>query len=306
MYKTFAVILNWNNAEDTVKCVDSILQAQKIPDKIVVVDNGSTDNSDSILRAKLNNNCHLIQTRDNLGYAGGMRVGADYCLTQKADLIWFLNNDTVILPDTLNNLLASVERNGLDYMYSPKILYLSDHNRVYFAGFYLNPNRGTFGGRPKSRPIEHGADKSDLISDVIQGASFLAPVKIIREFGFMDENFFLYWEEFDYSLRLAQHGIKFICVLSAVIFHKREGTPSSSPKMLERIRAYYRARNQIICWKRCFKPEQVRQFIKAYFLEQIKLSLNFKSRQNTTKFLAICLGCWHGLIGKTGRIYQPK
>ena len=304
MYKTFAVVLNWNNADDTLRCVHSLRTAKNVPDEIIVVDNGSTDSSEFILRTQLRGICHIIQTGHNLGYAGGMRIGADYCLANNADLVWFLNNDTVVLPDTLSELLASVERNGLWCMYSPRILYLSDQNRVYFAGLYLDPVTGNFGVRPLSRPLEYGGDQSDLISDVIQGASFLVPACIIRELGFMDEDYFLYYEEYDYSFRLAQHGVKCICALSAVVLHKREGTSCSNPLVLDRIRAYYRVRNQMLFWQRCCAPAQARRFIWRHILRQIKLLVRAKGFKDPTVWVRL-VALWHGMIGESGRVYYP-
>lgn len=301
MFKIFAVILNWNNPQDTIACVQSLLSSKVIPHKIVVVDNGSTDNSEIILRNQLENQCSLLQTGENKGYAGGMLVGANYSRNNGADLVWFLNNDTVILPDTLSELLASIERNGLEYLYSPQILYLSDPNRVYFAGAYLNPETGMLEGKSKFRSPTYGVTQDDLISDVIQGASFIAPAKIIDQLGFMDEDFFLYWEEFDYSFRLAQQGIKFICVLSARMLHKKEGTPSSESFNLDRVRVYYRIRNRIIFWQRYF-PEKSKQFINRELREHIKWLIKRQGYKDPNLWVSF-LGFWHGLVGKSGRVF---
>ncbi|MDJ0510397.1 MAG: glycosyltransferase family 2 protein [Crocosphaera sp.] len=300
MPKVFAVILNWNNAKDTINCVNSLLSSDKIPEKIVVVDNGSTDDSEVVLKKNLPTKCSFIQTGQNKGYAGGMRVGADYCLDNGADLLWFLNNDTVILPNTLSELLASIDRNGLQYLYSPRILYLSHPDKVYFGGAYFNTETGIFDTTLKSGSPQYGVTKDDLISDVIQGASFIAPAKIVDELGFMDEDLFLYWEEFDYCFRLAQHGIKFICVLSAEMLHKKEGSPSSESFNLNKIRVYYRIRNRVIFWKRHLR-ENLKQYVKRELQQHIQWFVKRQGYKDPNIWVSL-MGLWHGLIGKSGRV----
>ncbi|UCG13683.1 MAG: glycosyltransferase family 2 protein [Deltaproteobacteria bacterium] len=305
MYTIHAVVLNWNNADDTLKCVRSLRRARHVPDEIIVVDNGSTDSSESVLRTELGRECHIIQTGENLGYAGGMRVGAEYCLQHHSDLIWFMNNDTEALGETLDALLASVERNGLQCMYSPKILHSGDQESVYFSGRYLDVATGELTLDPPPHSMEYGAIESDLVSDVIQGASFIVPVQIIRELGFMDENYFLYFEEYDYSLRLARHGIKCICALSAVVLHRREGAQGSDQLLLDRIRTYYRIRNRILFWRRCCTPDQAKRFIRRHTLEQFRLLTRARTVNDSTAGMRL-LALWHGLIGRSGRVYNPQ
>lgn len=304
--RTFAVVVNWNNPDDTVNCVRSLLSAREAPHRIIVVDNGSTDASVAVLNAQLDGLCHIIPTGKNLGYAGGLRVGADYSMANGADLIWFMNDDILVLPDTLTALLASVERNGLWCLYNPKILYHANRDRTYFAGYYQDRQTGLFCRGSSSRPSQYGADRSDLISDVIQGANFLVPVEVIRELGFMAEDFFLYYEEFDYSLRLARHGVKCICVLPAIALHKRDffGEEHSDSPAMKRIRAYYRVRNPILLWRRNYPLARTVPWIWRHFWRQLAAIIKARGFPETVSQVRV-EALWHGLIGKAGPVYRP-
>src|SRR5258708_37168408 len=112
MSKIFIVILNWNQPELTIDCVES-LQKIKVDKnqeiKIVIVDNGSSDNSVALFRKlhpkKLS--LEVMETNSNLGFAGGNNIGINYALHKNADYVMILNNDTIVDP----NLLVSLTKN---------------------------------------------------------------------------------------------------------------------------------------------------------------------------------------------------
>jgi len=301
--KIFAVILNWNSANDTLECVDSLRAGDCVPE-CVVVDNASPDDSERVLRRRLDGVCAVVQTGENLGYAGGLRVGADYALERGADLLLFLNGDVVMQPYTLGKLAASVERNGPRCMVSPRVLYAADR-KPYFTGRYLDPVTGEVGLKRPAGPLSHGADRSDLASDVIQGTCFLMPAGLIRELGFMSEDFFLYFEEFDYSFRLAAAGVRCFCVLSALALHKFEGARSAEGAAMARLRTYYRIRNRILLWRRRCQRAQARAFTRRLAWEQVRLFVGAGRSTDPVKWVRL-QAVWHGLTGKAGRVYTPR
>ena len=302
MPKVIAVILSWNNGTDIIGCVESLGKAKRVPDEILVVDNFSTDGSFEIITGKLSDKCRIIRTEENLGYPGGMQVGAEYSLTHGADMIWFLNNDTIVGADTLAELLAAVERNGIMNLYSPKILHQPEKDRPYFAGYFMDVERGEFVDMRNAPSPQYGAAPTDLISDVVQGSCFLLPAQVMRKYGFMDCRYFAYFEEFDYSMRLARKGVKSFCVLSAVIHHKGEGSDDAECRSFHR--EYYRVRNQIRFWRRCCRWHQAARYIGRYAVKQIRLGKRRGFRDDLTR--ARMRAVWHGLIGKSGRCSDPR
>lgn len=304
MLKVFALILNWNHPEATISCVQSLRQAHTVPEEIVVVDNGSRDDSAVILQKQLDGHCRVMRNPENLGYAGGLRPGIDYCLAQGADLLWLMNNDIIVQADTLERMLESVERNGLDCLYSPRVVRLDDPEHTYFAGQYFNRKNGTFDPEPCGQPKSFLHDERDLLTDVIQGSNFIVPACVVRTCGFMDENFFLYYEEFDYSLRLAGCGIKCICVLPAMVLHAMEGTPCADRPALDRVRLYYRVRNKMLIFRRYCTPACAIRLMLYTLLRQIVAVLLHRRGEPSAVFTR-SKALWHGLLGKSGRVLLP-
>lgn len=303
MQRVSAIILNWNNAPDTIACVRSLQAGERAPDVIVVVDNGSTDGSEARLRAELADACTVIQSGGNLGFAGGLRVGVDHSLGLNADLLWMMNNDVAVQPDTLVTLLDSVERNGPRCMYSPRIAYAGEPDRDYFRGYQVDPHSGQFRQTVEGRPPQYGAGEQDLLSVVIQGSSFLVPAELVHDYGFFSDDYFLYMEEYDYSFRLARDGVRCICVLDAVAVHRVEGSPADASVDLERVRVYYRVRNLILFWRRFFGPWTCWKFIRSYAAEQWREARHrgLRDRLSCARLRAVA----HGMMGVKGKRFWP-
>src|SRR6185437_4490522 len=108
--KIFVVILNWNGTKDTIPCLHSIQKSDSSNYELLVVDNGSTDDSVAILRREFPL-LTLLEIEENCGYAGGVNVGIQYALEQGAEWILLLNNDTVVDPHFLSAFSQKIEEN---------------------------------------------------------------------------------------------------------------------------------------------------------------------------------------------------
>ena len=104
--KVTIVIINYNGAADTIECLQSLEKINYKNVEIVVIDNGSTDNSVDVLK-KHKNNFRLLTSETNLGFAGGNNIGIKYALRNGADFVLLLNNDTLVNPDFVDHLLAT-------------------------------------------------------------------------------------------------------------------------------------------------------------------------------------------------------
>lgn len=96
--KLGVVVLNYLNYADTIECIDSIKSQSRIPDKVVIVDNCSNNESVQILKEYFleNNTIDIIEAKKNLGFAQGNNLGIKYCLEQSLDNILVINNDTIL------------------------------------------------------------------------------------------------------------------------------------------------------------------------------------------------------------------
>ncbi|MFC2029454.1 glycosyltransferase family 2 protein [Chloroflexota bacterium] len=300
-----AIVLNWNSASETVKCVEAVERSTHPLLKIVIVDNGSSDDSARVLSLQFGDRYPVLQTGDNLGYAAGNHVGVDWALAQGADLIWILNPDCIVRTDTLSALLAAVGRHGTRAIFCPLLLCLNNPEVVYYAGGELRLETGIPKGRAGLRIADHPDILVEHLTDVAHGANLLVPTEVVETFGFMSDAFFLYTEEADYSLQLASQGVPTIFVPSAVALHKgniREKAPTSREGQ---IRQYYRVRNQLLFWRRNFAKVKVREYTRRHVRRELR-AYRRQLRAGRLPHRYQVMGLVHGLMGRYGRTYHMR
>src|SRR5450755_72122 len=135
------VIVIWNNKEDTVECLTSF-RGDTYPNKqIIIVDNGSTDDSVEVIRASFPE-VTVLQTGLNLGFTGGNNVGIDHALESGADYVYLINNDTTVEPDALTKLLEAMLENRDAGLIAPVIHDYDPPRAIWFAGSAMDLRRG--------------------------------------------------------------------------------------------------------------------------------------------------------------------
>ena len=236
----FIILVNWNGWQDTVECVDSCRKLTYKACRVLIVDNGSTDNSEEILSKRFPD-IEIIQTGSNLGFAGGNNVGINYALSQGADGVWLLNNDTIADPDALSELVNVAESAGDVGIVGSKIFYFNDPKLLWFAGgriFYPTANCEHIGQSKE----DDGSYDLIVEVDYITGCSLLITRKAVESAGLMDERFFLLFEEADWNVRVRRNGFKILYAPSSVVWHKvSRSFGGYSPKYF-----YYLFRNSLL------------------------------------------------------------
>ncbi|HIP87591.1 MAG TPA: glycosyltransferase family 2 protein, partial [Anaerolineales bacterium] len=136
-----AIVVNWNGLEDTIACLASLAEVDYPSLEVVVVDNGSTDGSPALLRQRFPR-LALLETGENLGYAGGNNVGVRYVLERGADYVLLLNNDTEVAPGFLRRLVEVAEADPRVGVVGPTIYYYDRPDVVWSAGGAIDWRRG--------------------------------------------------------------------------------------------------------------------------------------------------------------------
>ena len=203
----------------------------------------------------------FIQTGENLGFAGGNNVGIRYALAKDDfEYIWFLNNDTVIEKDTLSKLVRKFEeykKEGKKVgIIGSKLLYYDNPNiiqgigGIYNKWFAVAKHLGVFEKDKGQYDNEQILDKIDYVI----GASMLVSKEFIKEVGLMCEDYFLYFEELDWTLRGREKGYQLGYCWQSKVYHKEGGSIGSSSKGQEKseIADYYGLRNRILFTKKFF------------------------------------------------------
>lgn len=239
------VLVNWNGWRDTAACLESCAGLHYAHVHTIVVDNGSTDDSVARLRERFPE-LHLLEMGANLGFAGGSNAGIHSALALGADYIWLLNNDTVVDPGALDALVEVMVEHPSVGIAGSRILYLDRPDTLWFAGGFFS--------RPWGLATHRGADETDegqygslADADFVTGCSLFARASAARVIGPLDERYFLYWEDVDWSVRARLAGLRVVYVPGSRVLHK---LGASMPVADGRIKWRYEGRNRLLFYRR--------------------------------------------------------
>lgn len=236
------VILNWNGLKDTLECLAS-LRGQRYPElKIHVVDNGSEKDEAEVIESHYPE-VSVLRQEKNLGFCGGNNVGIKRALAGGADYVLILNNDTIVPPDCISELMHGLLQQETVGSASPLILRYPDTDVIWFAGtVWENKTAGLrvpLGGQPQSQLTS----AEPFTTNVACGCCLLAPSSVWREVGLFDERYFAYYEEADWSRRVQNAGLDCYVIPSATLYHK---VTRSTPSV---VCTYMMARNRLLWMK---------------------------------------------------------
>ncbi len=218
--KISIIILNWNGVSDTVECLESVRKIDYPNYDIIVVDNGSMDNSVEQLRLHAHD-IQIICNGKNLGYAEGNNVGIRYALNNGADYIFLLNNDTIVDDKILKNFIKALENNPDAGIVGAKIYYYSDPDRLNFTGTVSDIDLFDEG----YGEIDDGL-KYNTIKEIpyASGCALLAGADVFEKIGMLEPQYFLLFEENDFCSRARKAGFKSLFVPDAKVWHKESAS----------------------------------------------------------------------------------
>jgi len=228
------VVLNYNAGVLLHNCVESLKKSSYQNFEILVVDNISSDGSQTSCKEKFPE-IKLIQNEENLGYCGGNNTGIREA---KGEFIVILNPDTIVDADWLKHLISAYKKFG-DGLYQPKILSLNEDNIIQSTGNMFH----VFGfGYAKDKGNQN-SDENQEIKKIgyASGTCLFTTRKVFDKVGLLDEFLFLYHDDLDLGWRAAQIGIRSFYVPKSKIFHVESYSLKWSAKKfywLERNRKY--------------------------------------------------------------------
>lgn len=266
------IIVSYNTADLTLACLESVLASQRVNCDVFVVDNASRDNSVEIIRKRFPT-VKVIANDSNRGFG----AANNQALREAAgEYIIFLNPDTTVEPGSIFKMVS----------------FMNAHPQVGLAGpKVLNPD-GTRQDSVSYRYPGHrygAADLGVLPGEIacILGACLIASADLLRKLGGFDEDFFLYGEDQDLSLRIRKHGLEIGFIEDAVIMHhggqsERDTLPAEVVR--KKIRAEY------LFYSKHYKPEAIRRICSAqrlracWRMSSILLMLPFTSDKNSAQY----------------------
>lgn len=238
------ILVNYNGKKYNDKCIESILRSTvKERIQVIVVDNSSTDGSMEELREYWGENpqIRIISLDKNYGFSRANNEGIKAALAQGIQTFLLLNNDTEVKSDTIEKMERDQKQTKAIVV--SKIYYADKPEIIWCAG-------GEF-SRVIKKPKQLGLNQPDSPEFQVgrycgfaNGCSLMLTKDIIDKIGFLDEKFFLYYEDTEYSLRAAEKGIPIWYCADAVVYHKVNGSTMGNEKPDS---AYYITRNWLLC-----------------------------------------------------------
>ncbi len=247
------ILVNWNGYRHTATCLDSLRKVTAEDFSIIVVDNASTDSSLNQLKQ-----CFpeviFLENDINKGFAGGNNVGINFAIRKEFEYVMLLNNDTVVEPNFLSSILAFIksQQDCQIGMVQPLIKFMHDKTTIWSAGGLYNKWLGI------SRTIGNGMTMRPTAPherDWVTGCCTIMPTNAIQEVGGLNESYFAYFEDVDWSIRMGKKGYRHFIVPNALIYHEA-GASSTTAKeegSLQPIVFYYLSRNQFFLLKQHVK-----------------------------------------------------
>lgn len=242
--KVWVIILNWNLKDETITCVKSVLASSYLPERVIVVDNGSSDGSASYIAKHFGNSIHLILNETNKGFAAGVNEGIRYALAHNADWVLLLNNDTIIAPDMIERLITVAECRPDIGILGPAIFYYNQPERVWRLGdrhFRWLPIPLKVPAR-----VLHKRKEEILPVDYVTGCGMLIRRQVFLSIGLFDPNYFMYYEDADFCQRARRAGFSIVCVPAAKMWHKVSMSTSMNPSYQH----YLKTRSRVQFYRR--------------------------------------------------------
>lgn len=264
--RVFTVLLNYQHADDTVQCLASLQSSTVRTQWVVVVDNGSGDEVVQRLTSELGART-FIDAGDNLGYAAGNNLGIRHAIDRDAEFVWILNPDTTVEDDTLEQLLRTMEEHPDCGIVGARILNGgSQPLTIATDGGLVDWSTGG-----ATDHINVGRPDADVPAgdahpvDYVPGACMLIRRAVLEDVGLLPEEWFLYFEETDFNLRVAAEGWRLLVNPRARVHHHKR----SSGSLPSAYYVYYFVRNRMLFAQRHGHgeggiPEDLERWISAW------------------------------------------
>ncbi len=257
MKKVFISIINFNGKKNTLECLRSIdnLNMTGIELNVVLIDNASKEKLDIEEKILKNASLKIILNEKNLGFSGGHNIGINYALSNNADYIVILNNDTIVDKNLVYELLNAFDKDSNIGIVSPKIYFAKGFefhkdryknedlgNVLWYAGGDMNWDN-VIGSHRGVDEIDKGQYEEQKEIDFSSGCCMAVKKEVFEKVGFLNEKYFLYYEDNDYSQRAKRKGYKIIYTPKAILWHKNAGSAGGSGSNLQ---DYYITRNRLL------------------------------------------------------------
>lgn len=306
------IIVNYNKKELLEKCLASIFLMNHDDFNVIVVDNGSKDESIQAVQKKFRD-VMIINMRYNSGFCKANNVGIQKAIDEGSQNIILLNNDTEVDRDFLSTLIDEVDEKKSIGMVAPKVLFFSHKNKIDSAGMCITSD-GMAVNRFLSEESEKASEKSEVFCPT--GAAALFTVELLNDIKqdnmFFDEDYEYYFEDLDMGWRARLRGWKCMYTPDSVVYHHKNATSGGYSKFI----AFYTNRN---IFYNIIKNYPSFYFCKALFLSLMRypylLALAIFKKGTVSKFkknisnkdlISVTLQGMYDVVKKSGKLFKKR
>jgi GT2 family glycosyltransferase len=275
----WVIVPNWNGLNMLPGCLES-LKSQTVTPHIVMVDNGSTDESVSYIETNFPS-VKVIKLDSNSGFTGGVNRGIEYALEQQAEYILLFNNDAVADRAWVEHLVDSAATSPEAGIITGKLM-RSDKVHLDSTGEHYSI-WGLPYPRGRNSP-DNNQYKPGEIFGATGGAS-LYRAELFKDIGLFDEDFFAYYEDVDMSMRAQMAGWKVRYQPEAIAYHDIGGTSSK----LGDFARFHSAKNFLLLYARNMPTKLYFKYLPLFTLQFLRMALGSIARR---KFMAFLNGTW--------------
>lgn len=222
MTKVSIIILTWNGINHIVDCLESVQKSTYLDYEIIVVDNGSKDGTPEMISKKFPQ-VKLILNKKNLGFTGGNNQGVKQA---KGDIFFLLNDDTKIHFDLIKNLVKELESSSKIGIVGPKIYYMDEPNKIWFAGGKIDWEKSDSYHLNKNKIDKNIINDSKKEVDFITGCALMIKREVVNKVGLFDNKFFAFYEDADLCQKTKKAGYKVVYVPFGGVWHIKSATAS--------------------------------------------------------------------------------
>lgn len=281
------ILLNWNTPVHTANCILSLKQYcdERIFD-IIVADNGSTDDSLVLLKAKFPDLIY-IENKENLGFAEGNNIGVLYSIANGYTYSLVMNTDTLVDEDLVSGLAAHLDKYQQAAGVQPAIYWMHNKTKIWNG-------KGSFNavlGLPYSdKTLPAQSDTSEYeIAEWITGCCMLLRNSVLIKSGLFNKHFFLYYEDVELSFKLRDWGHELHYLPSCKMYHEAGVSAKVEKKegFLSPVIHYYTSRNHIWFLRKYGKPVfyPVNMLYNGFYYLGVWVYLKLRGRNEKAGFI---------------------
>lgn len=287
----YILTLSWNQCADTLECLASLQKTSYPNYRLLVVDNHSTDGSVEAI-TQCFPRVEVIANRQNIGFAAAANRGIEHALCHGAEYVFLLNNDTIVEPTTLEEMVSQAM--ALDVgMVAPKIYYYADPQRIWSVGSHRHPLtlEKMRGGEDE---LDQGQWEDVVQLDFLTGCGLLLPRHFLEDVGLFDERFFIFYEDSDLCLRARKRGYRLLMTPKAKMWHKVSVSSGGRDSPFER---YWMARSSVLFFRKHIRGAQWLAVVPWRLGSALRTSFRLGRRGHFHALLAYWRGLLDGWLG---------